>query len=73
MKKLLLLTTLITVNAYANTQIRLEYDTRTEKIKILDKKPDKACIKQINESKKLLKTSTKNLKGKIKLNFICMQ
>ncbi|WP_076753517.1 hypothetical protein [Acinetobacter schindleri] len=73
MKRLLVLTTLITANAYANTHIKIEYDTETEKIKILDKTTDKECLKQINESKKLIKTGSRKHKGKVKMTFICMK
>lgn len=73
MRKLLVLSTLITANVYANTHIRIEYDTETEKVKILDKTTDKECLKQINESKNLIKTGSRNHKGKIKMTFICMK
>ena len=73
MRKLLVLSTLITANAYANTHIRIEYDTEREKVKILDKTIDKECLKQINESQKLIKTGSKNHKGKVKMTFICMK
>lgn len=73
MRKLLVISTLITANAYANTHIRIEYDTETEKVKILDKTTDKECLKQINESKNLIKTGSRNHKGKIKMTFICMK
>lgn len=74
MKKLILLMIAsISINAYAETRIRIEYDTEREKVKILDKTIDKECLKQINESQKLIKTGSKNHKGKVKMTFICMK
>lgn len=50
MKKLIvLMIASISINAYAETRIRIEYDTEREKVKILDKTIDKECLKQINE------------------------
>ncbi|WP_353675719.1 hypothetical protein [Acinetobacter towneri] len=74
MKKLILLMIAsLSINAHAETRIKIEYDTETEKVKILDKTTDKECLKQINESKNLIKTGSRNHKGKIKMTFICMK
>lgn len=79
MKKILLLC-IISSHTFATNltldndiRIKIEYDTRTEKIKILSKKnsKNKECMEQINESKRLIKSSIRGKSGKFKMDFIC--
>lgn len=72
MKKLIvLMIASISINAHAETRIKIEYDTKTEKVKILEKTNNKDCLKQVENSKKLLKSASNGKSGKIKMTFIC--
>ena len=78
MKRIILLS-LISSNAFAtqltlepaDTRIRIEYDTKSEEVKMLEKPKDKKCLKQLKESKTLLKSVTRGKSGSIKMTFIC--
>lgn len=72
MRKLIFITMIaIATNAHAETGIKIEYDTKTEKVKILEKTNNKDCLKQVENSKKLLKSASNGKSGKIKMTFIC--
>lgn len=56
-----------------NADIKIEYDTKSEKIKILSKSNNKECLKQLSESKNLIKTASKDQKGRVKMTFKCIK
>ncbi len=76
MKRIILIS-LMSSSAFAtklehtDTRIKIEYETKTEEIKILEKSKDKECLKELKESKARLKSVTRGKSGKIKMTFIC--
>lgn len=78
--KRILLFCIISSNTYGtnltlnqSTEIKIEYDTKTEKVKILSKitEKNKWCAEEIKASKRLIKSATRERSGKVKTTFRC--
>lgn len=77
MMKYIIITVLffIAQESQAKEKIEIEYDTKTEKIKIISSTKNDKCINELkNESsKRLIKSATREKKGKVRMKFYCME